>query len=78
MSVAFSQLMAALRSGKNYEVEQACSAAGINPVEALARKGLHRSTWFRWKRGTASPNLRSLAAARDGLEELKTERAAAA
>ena len=56
--------------------ERDCAAAGLKPVDVLRAAGLHRSTWFRWKRKAApgeqavSPNLRSLEAAKRKLAEL--------
>jgi hypothetical protein len=60
------------------EFELECAGADIPPVAALVEAGLHRSTWFRWKSGGASPTLRSLSAARDGLHSLVEKRNEAA
>lgn len=50
--------------------ERECAVAGVSPSAALRAGGLNPSTWFRWKAETASPTLRSLSAARDGLRRL--------
>ncbi len=57
--------------------ESECAAAGVDPVDVLARAGTHRSTWFRWKKGKVSPTLRSFQAARVALADMvRTDRAA--
>lgn len=52
------------------EFETACEQAGVTPTAAFRAGGLNPSTWFRWKSEAASPTLRSLRAAREGLEKL--------
>jgi len=48
--------------------ESDCLKAGVTPTEAVRAGGLAPSTWFRWRNLSTSPTLRSLAAARRGLE----------
>lgn len=54
--------------------EADCVAAGVTPTDAVKAGGLAASTWFRWKGQTTSPTLRSLEAARLGLERVVSER----
>jgi hypothetical protein len=60
------------------EFEQACTNAGVDPVEACVKAGLHRSTWFRWKAAAVSPTIRNLDAAKTALQGLADRGAAAA
>jgi hypothetical protein len=57
------------------EFEADCAAAGVAPLDACIKGGVHRATWFRWKKkdGGTLPNLRNLEKARRGLEELAQE-----
>jgi hypothetical protein len=50
--------------------ENECAVAGVAPAAAVEAGGLNPSTWFRWRNGASSPNLRSFAAARAGLQIL--------
>jgi len=52
------------------DFENQCIAAGVTPAAAVEAGGLNPSTWFRWRNGASSPNLRSFAAARCGLKLL--------
>lgn len=52
------------------EFEQACSAAGIDPLAVLAEAGVHRSQWFRWKKGTFTPSLKTWDPVQSALERL--------
>ena len=52
------------------DFENQCVAAGVTPSAAVEAGGLNPSTWFRWRNGASSPNLRSFAAARCGLKLL--------
>lgn len=54
--------------------EADCVAAGVTPTDAVKAGGLAASTWFRWKGQTTSPTLRSLEAARLGLQRVVSER----
>ena len=36
-----------------------CRAAGTSPEDVLHLAGLHRSAWFRWRRGEFSPTLKT-------------------
>lgn len=60
------------------DFEHDCTKASVSPVDVLVRAGLHRSTWFRWKKGKVSPTLRSLAAAREALQAMDGKRKIAA
>ena len=52
------------------DFENECAAAGVTPAAAVEAGGLNPSTWFRWRNGASSPNLRSFLAAREGLRIL--------
>lgn len=52
------------------EFENACTSAGVDPVAVLARAGMHRSNWGRWKSGESSPTVRNFMACRDALVDM--------
>lgn len=51
--------------------EADCRAARVSPADAFRAGGMAASTWFRWKSKATSPTLRSLEAARRGLETVR-------
>ena len=51
-----------------------CALARIQPEAAVVAGGLHRTTWFRWKKGV-SPNLKNLQSAGEGVRKLSREAA---
>lgn len=56
--------------------EQQCAAAGVKPQDALTAGGVHKTNWWRWKRGDAAPNYSTLEKANDGLKKLRRKRQA--
>lgn len=56
------------------DFENACAAAEVAPTAALRKGGVHDTLWKRWKEGTASPTVRNLERAWEGLDALKSEK----
>jgi len=59
------------------EFESECEAHDLQPVAVLARAGLHRSNWQRWKSGESSPTVRNFIACRAALADMVTSSASA-
>lgn len=60
------------------EFQAACAAAEVKPRAALAAGGLDPSLWLKWLNGDASPTLKSLTRAQEGLRALTAARKKAA
>lgn len=59
------------------EFERACADAKVDPLDVVTRAGVHRSQWFRWRRGKFQPSLTSWDRVQETFQRLTDQRPAA-
>lgn len=59
------------------EFQEACQAAGLDPLSVVTDAQVHRSLWFRWATGEVVPGLKNWDRVQAAFERLKATRAAA-